>query len=344
MEVTQLWLYPIKSIRGCRVSSALLTRYLYIEKFLFHERFPRDFVVNYSSPTVTDFRFRQGFAMDRKFMLLQVQEASPQKLKNMHVPEFPSMSLFHPLMQEDKMLVAYREPGLAPTAPDTSVLEIPLVESTFRDLKTVDVNMHQSPTTAFDMGPKYNQWFQKYFGFKVILAYYGGNTRQVLGNLPGRPATNTPKARTSISRVLGSLPIIGPKLVPDDEVIAFNDCAPYLVITEKSTDDVSSRLPDGVDMDITKFRANIILKGSPTAFDEDFWGEILLGGGSRVILTANCARCVSLNVDYETGEVGTGRAGGVLKLLAKDRRVDPGTKYSPIFGRQVSKCSRKHFK
>lgn len=259
--------------------------------------------------------------MDRKFMLLHVLEETPRKLKNMHVPQYPSMCLFHPTILEDKIVVAYRAPGVAATAPATSELEIPLVPSTFANLKTVDVNMHHSSTTAFDMGSEYNNWFSNYFGFKVILAYYGGNTRQVLGNLPGRPATDTPKPRTSISRIMSSIPIIGPSFIPDDEVIAFNDCAPYLVITEESTDDVTSRLPDDVEMDITKFRANVILKGSPTPFDEDFWGELLLGDNTRIILTANCARCVSLNVDYDTGEVGTGRAGAVLKLLGKDRRV-----------------------
>jgi uncharacterized protein YcbX len=258
--------------------------------------------------------------MDRKFMLLHIQEETPRKLKNMHVPHYPSMCLFHPTILEDKIVVAYRAPGVAATAPATSELEIPLVLSTFENLDTVDVDMHHSPTTAYDMGEKYNEWFSKYFGFRVIFAYYGGNTRQVLGNLPGRPATDTPKPRSSILGIIHSIPVIGPMLEPDDEVIAFNDCAPYLVITEKSTEDVTSRLPDDVEMDITKFRANIILKGSPTAFDEDYWGEILLGDGARIILTANCGRCVSLNVDYETGEVGTGRAGGVLKMLAKDRR------------------------
>jgi uncharacterized protein YcbX len=262
-------------------------------------------------------------------MLLHVQEGTSRKLQNMHVSAYASMCLFHPSMQEDQITISYRAPGLTATAPATSELTIRLLPSTFANLKTVDVNMHSSSTTAYDMGAKYNDWFSKHFGFKVILAYYGGYTRSVLGNLPGRPATDTPKPKTAMSRILSSVPVIGPMLEHDEEVIAFNDCAPYLVITEESTKDVTHRLPDGVEMDITKFRANIILKGSRAAFEEDFWGELLLGDGARIILTANCARCVSLNVDYETGETGTGQAGGVLKLLAKDRRIDAGAKYSP---------------
>lgn len=44
-------------------------------------------------------------------------------------------------------------------------------------------------------------------------------------------------------------------------------------------------------------------------------------------------RCTSLNVDYDTGKPGEGAKGEVLKALQKDRRVDPGHKYSPVFGR-----------
>lgn len=50
-------------------------------------------------------------------------------------------------------------------------------------------------------------------------------------------------------------------------------------------------------------------------------------------LTANCVRCTSLTVDHETGKFGTGPGGNVLKLLQKDRRIDMGHKYSPVFGR-----------
>jgi hypothetical protein len=38
-------------------------------------------------------------------------------------------------------------------------------------------------------------------------------------------------------------------------------------------------------------------------------------------------------VDYTTGAIGTNEAGTMLKKMQRDRRVDPGHKYSPIFGR-----------
>jgi len=195
------------------------------------------------------------------------------------------------------------------------------------------VNMHFSPTKGYDMGDQYNKWFSDRFGFRVILAHYGGNSRLVLGNLPGKPTNQGPKPKNAITKVMSSLPIIGPMLEEDDGIIAFNDCAPYLVITESSVEDVTARLKS-VEMDVTKFRANVLLKTSDPAWVEDYWSELTFGDGqAKILLTGNCGRCKSLNVDYNTGEPGTGRDGEVLKLLQKDRRVDLGTKYSPIFGR-----------
>jgi len=272
-----------------------------------------------------------GFYHDRRFVLLQPDEANPDKWKHMAVSQISQMVLFHTSISDDTVTITYRPPGSDAASPDT--LEIPLEPENLDKLQKVDVNMHFSPTQGFDMGEKYSKWFSERFGFKVILAYWGNNPRLVLGNLPNRP-NQGPRPKNVITKVMASIPVIGPMLEEEDEVIAFNDCAPYLVATEPSLADVSKRLPEGVDADITKFRANILLKTSDPAWAEDFWGELTFGDeGAKILLTGNCGRCKSLNVDYNTGESGTGRDGEMLKLLQKDRRVDQGVKYSPIFGR-----------
>lgn len=86
-------------------------------------------------------------------------------------------------------------------------------------------------------------------------------------------------------------------------------------------------------MDIRKFRPNIILADAPAEWDEDYWGQISINSNIDIVLTQNCARCASINVDFATGKPGTGEAGTMLKKLIKDRRVDKGTKFSPVFGR-----------
>lgn len=224
------------------------------------------------------------------------------------------------------------------------------------------------------MGAGTNAWFSACFGFEVKLVYLGPHLRAVLGNLSPNA---TPKAQAGaagkgkgwlggLTGMVASLAGSGSggegsdenghgKATREEEEeregITFADVAAYLVITEESLADVSARLPaQERPMDITKFRPNLVLSGSPGAYDEDFWGGIRIsspdttahdgnhdgespGNATDIILTQNCARCVSLNVDYATGKIGTGESGKVLKKLMKDRRVDAGAKWSPIFGR-----------
>jgi len=296
MTISQLWIYPIKSMRGCQVPSAMLTR--------------------------------EGFYLDRRFMILKDHCETPRKLENMSIGHFSSMCLFHQSISGNILTISFG------TTPSDDSIKLPL-EPDHKALEKIPIDMYGSPTIGYNMGDKYNEWLSERFGFKVILAYWGGNPRAVLGNLPGRPSNQGPTPKNAITKIFASLPVVR-SLLQDDETIAFNDCAPYLVISETSVADVNSRLPDDVDMDLTKFRANVVLKGSDTPYTEDFWAELTFASDSnqpKIILTGNCGRCASLNVDYHTGKSGTGKDGQVLKLLQKDRRVDLGAKYSPIFGR-----------
>ena len=143
--------------------------------------------------------------------------------------------------------------------------------------------------------------------------------------------------------------------------VTFADCAPYLIASTASLEDFSMRFNQGEGMDLTKCRPNLVVSGVGEAWEEDFWSEVVITRSSKATaghrraesngwargsstegeagsetvlqLTANCVRCPSLNVDYDTGDFGTGDQGEALKKLQSDRRVDGGQKYSPVFGR-----------
>ncbi|KAL4819016.1 serine hydroxymethyltransferase-domain-containing protein [Aspergillus spinulosporus] len=365
----QIYVYPIKSLRGVPLSSAQATR--------------------------------TGFKYDRRFMLLKVippdsKDAKGEKtLKNMHVPHFPEMSLFRTELFEPgsgdkgRIRVTYHPPGSESTeqvnetayGKEEEALHIPLNPDT-RGLKQLAVVMHRSPTKGYNMGPKYNEWFSKRFGYEVVLAYLGdGNGRAVLGTFaPGKHVAHKHQRQdlnlgyvAALLVVIGVLCIALTVMTPSplsfdfvtadflgrrdgvavmvavgallpaflvlkrqstkDERITFADTAPYMVVSETSVANVSNRL-EGEEMDVTKFRANIVVSGAERAFEEDFWAELVIGDAQvRLLLTANCVRCRSLDVDYKTGKMGTGESGKVLKKLMADRRVDTGAKYSPVFGR-----------
>ena len=260
-------------------------------------------------------------------MILKVH---PDRYENMLVALFPSMTLFLTdiVFPEDdasgvgEIIVSYKPPE----ENGSKTINIPLRPNT-SDLETIDVTLHDSPTRAHKMDSQYNNWFSSCFGYDVILVYLGENLRPVL--FPA--VTADPSKGSWLSNISSNIPIFGSSK-DDKEQITFADCAPYLVVSEVSLQNVSARLPDGEEMDISKFRPNIIVEGADSAWEEDFWGSVRLGD-AEVNFLHNCVRCQSINIDYATGKPGTGEAGTVLKKLQKDRRVDTGSKYSPVFGR-----------
>ncbi|MCJ1405988.1 hypothetical protein MMC19_000053 [Ptychographa xylographoides] len=312
---SQLYTYPIKSLRGASLASSEVTKH--------------------------------GFPYDRRFMLLKVQpDNAAQPLRNMTVTYFPEMVLFSQNLHVDadepsqgSIEVIYHYPN----SKDCKSLEVPLIPDT-AGLELIEVIMHSSPTKAFIMGSRFNEWFSDCFGYDVILVYLGPHLRAVLGNLsPSSSESQASEGGSWLSSLSKQIPFMGNAKTKLDDGITFADCAPYLVVTEESLQEVSSRLPEGEQMDVTKFRPNIVIAQSGSAYDEDFWAGVAIqspdndDGRSNddinLELTQNCLRCVSINLDYQSGKVGAGESGKVLKKLMVDRRLDKGKKYSPIFGR-----------
>jgi uncharacterized protein YcbX len=228
------------------------------------------------------------------------------------------------------------------------------------------VTMHFNSCPAYDMGSIYNEWFSTRLGYPVKLLYIGDYRRKVLGNMGegvkvkdsswlNNSAAAVPMVAsvgyglfqasslcTTKSFLTASMFIVSSVILlayfryfksRSKLTITFADLAAYLIITTTSFDNVNERLPENDEMDITKFRPNIVVAGAKKPFEEDFWAELQIGENIEMKLTQNCARCSSLNVDYATGKPGKTDSGQVLKILSKDRRVDPGMKWSPIFGK-----------
>lgn len=315
MKITQLYTYPIKSLRSVPVTTAIASS--------------------------------NGFPYDRRFMLIKIHDgksSSPRSkshvygnLENMTITYYPELSLF--LQSIDPSNTTFTVTYSPPDGGSKS-LDIQL-EPYATHLEEMDVRLHQSPAKAYKMPERVNAWFSECFGYHVTLAYLGPNRRPVLGNLSPNAAQNgVTVSKSWLSSITASVPSLVAGEDLEEEGISFADVAAYLVITEESLRDVDSRLQDGARMDVTKFRPNIVLSDAGEAYEEDYWGSITINANSKnedskvteIILTQNCARCVSINVDYSTGKSGTGEA-NVLKKLMKDRRVDKGNKYSPIFGR-----------
>ncbi|KAL8912887.1 MAG: hypothetical protein Q9171_002181 [Xanthocarpia ochracea] len=321
MKLKQLYIYPIKSLRAVPLSSAVLTPF--------------------------------GLPHDRRFMLFKIEQDGPQKkgnLTRMTVTFFPQMGLFtqEVHLSDGQFTVTYTPPpaDAREGGSGQKTLRLPL-EPAIDILEEVDVSLHGSGVSAMNMGKEINKWFSSCFGWDVMLVYLPpGHTRRVLGNLAPNSVNgvdNQKSINVGQSSWLSKFSNYVPNMLQSnetkekDEGITFADCAPYLVVTQESIDDVTARLVDGLQADVTKFRPNLVLEGADLAYEEDYWGAISILPDSdhavEIILTQNCLRCQSLDIDYTTGTFGKGEKGTVLKKLMRDRRVDEGKKYSPVFGR-----------
>ncbi|GAB7365062.1 hypothetical protein MBLNU230_g5843t1 [Neophaeotheca triangularis] len=315
MQVQTLMLYPIKSLRATCPPRATITKH--------------------------------GFTHDRRFMLLQVQRDSPDSppsYKNMHVAYYPKMVLFFPTISIPSsdgnasrgiIDIAYR-----PLGEEETTYPIDL-EPNVRGLEVIDVIMHGSGTKAHVMPANVNDWFSQCFGYEVVLAYLGDNTREVLMSTRRQETQANAGSGGWLSSIVSKTTgyLSSDTAEESSPTITFADCAPFLIASEKSMHALHTRLPEGEEFDISKFRPNIIVSGADEAWEEDFWGSLRIkasnsgDGGVLLYCEQNCNRCQSINIDYDTGKPGEGEAGKMLKKMMSDRRVDKGAKWSPVFGR-----------
>ncbi|KAG0650298.1 amidoxime reducing component 2 [Hyphodiscus hymeniophilus] len=286
-RLTQLHIYPIKSLRGISLPSATLCA--------------------------------QGLAHDRRYILLKPRDNGTYE--NMFVGIQPEMALFHcKLSSPSTFTVEYHIPSpplTNQTPSQNSPIRIPFEPD--YSLQKINIELHASPSYPVHRMPDYmNQWFSECFGYEVILAYLGDG----LGI-----EKKDEKAKQWLST-------IKPRIPQQLDAVNFSDGAALLVTSEISLADLHPRLPDGEEAVLEKFRPNIVVDGEGTAWEEDFWAELTVRpSGVRIVLTSNCARCTSINVDLEKGRMGEGESGKLLKKLMRDRRVDSGNKWSPVFGR-----------
>jgi len=264
-----------------------------------------------------------GLPHDRTFVLVRAPQNTP-----LHIGHLSQLCLFSVAITDGDDDSASLEVTHT-LAGDT--LRIPLVPPVLGE--AVEVTMHLSACTGFAVGADADVFFSRHLGFAARLLFIGPSTRKVLGNIA--PAQQQPGFLASwFAAAAGKQ-----QQQEEDAAITFADCAPLLVTTAASLAAVSARTGD--DVDVRKFRPNIVLAADDEdgreplqPWEEDYWAELEIGedAPATLLCTANCGRCLSLNVDFATGGFVENHR-QPLKLLMKDRRVDSGVKFSPVFGR-----------
>jgi uncharacterized protein YcbX len=117
---------------------------------------------------------------------------------------------------------------------------------------------------------------------------------------------------------LANIPDDSPRQVEPERVkmpmnVSLYDGYPYLLIGEKSLEDLNQRLENAVPME--RFRPNLVFSGA-AAYQEESWQDILIGG-TRFRGVKPCGRCILTTTDQQTGLRHSG--GEPLKTLASYR-------------------------
>lgn len=147
------------------------------------------------------------------------------------------------------------------------------------DLSDIEVLMHQSKSTpqAYDMGPDAESWFTQACGIQTKLVYLPRDAhRPVLGNIAASYSAS-------------------------NDGITFQDCAQYLIATQASLREVQKMVGASEErpFDIKPLRPNVVVASQADMlepWDEDFWAGLQAGENLRFEVTANCARCNSIDI------------------------------------------------
>lgn len=112
---------------------------------------------------------------------------------------------------------------------------------------------------------------------------------------------------------------VNPRYAGPDDRTSLTDGYPLHIIGSGSLADLNARLehPIGVE----RFRPNIYVEG-PSAFDEDSWADVRIGG-SVLRVVKPCPRCAVTTVDPSTGE----RGHEPLRTLAAYRKREGGVMF-----------------
>ncbi|KAF3098970.1 hypothetical protein TWF706_006558 [Orbilia oligospora] len=388
MKIKNLYIYPVKSLRGCSIPTATLTRHglKHDRKYMIVRITPSD---NNNVDSNDNNNVNGSTGGERKYTY-----------ESLYVGRVDSLCLFSasilPNYENAEVIrVTYNTPvpssgtkekekqeGDGDDDGGNPYIEFPVIAD-YKNLEKLDLRIHLSDCVGYDMGSKYQEFFTKYLGYPAKLVYVGDSTREVKGNLApnqthltkendfdngrgsGSTTTTTTTAGSNDWFIFGLFTWVLWYLLGWNQnnieghskyTIQFADVAPVLVTSTVSLEELNSgKGEDGKNelaLDITKMRPNIVLEPSTSnemiPFEEDYWAELEVSNGNndedddevgdrkdarRIILTGNCGRCKSLNVDYATGKQLPVHGQMLKRLSDMKRRVDAGYGYSPIFGR-----------
>lgn len=193
---------------------------------------------------------------------------------------YPQLALFKLSFDGDDFRVSYED----------DYIHIPLRPDHQKELITVTI--WNDTVQAFELGEKYNEWFSKRAGLNCKLIFFPEENDRAVDK----------------------------DFATHNEQVGFADGFPFLIIGQRSLDDLNSRLTDPVPMN--RFRPNFVFEGIKP-FEEDNWKNFTIGS-NRFIGLKLCARCVLTTVNQDTGVKGIEPLATLSKFRKEGSKVNFG--------------------
>lgn len=225
MRLTQINIYPIKSLGGISLSSAK------VEK--------------------------RGLRYDRRWMLINSNNDF------MTQRQYPQMALLQPSFDNHFLVINHKTEKVF-------TLKIPIQNHSNEE---IEVPIWEDFCMALTLNKEVDEWFSQALKVRCRLVYMPETTRRR----------------------------VDPKYSPQEKIVSFADAYPFLIIGERSLEELNSRLTDPIPMN--RFRPNFVFNGGEP-FIEDTFNNFKIGVVPFQGVKPS-ARCVVTTVNQDSGEKGT---------------------------------------
>lgn len=223
LTVSELFIYPVKSLGGIAVSSAMVTA--------------------------------AGFQYDRRWMLVDEHN------RFISQREIPLLALLQTFITDDGIKIEHKHSGLVFTIPFQP-----------KNQECINVEIWEDVCTAQLVSDEADNWFSEILSFPCRLVYMPDDAQRKVDQ----------------------------DYAAHNEITAFSDGFPFLLIGQSSLDDLNSRLAEP--LPINRFRPNIVFTGG-IAFEEDLLERVNISG-VHFFIVKPCARCVITTTNQQTAEKG----------------------------------------
>lgn len=199
-----------------------------------------------------------GVVGDRKFML--VDATSGRHISQKQNPKL--VSICPRTVSEGDAEVLH----VSSSKMDRDLRVVPTTEGTAKE-----IILYGDKMVAYDQGEEPATWFSKVMGQSVRLMYVGTETSSDMSRI----ATNVP---SSLQDKFPSLKL------------GFLSSAPVSLASVQSLADLNERLraeSNGHEVPLDRFRMNVEVDGCSSAFEEDDWQLIRIGGIPFLVYMAN---------------------------------------------------------